>query len=222
MPETPLRGDITRILHRWKSGNREALAGLASLAYPELRAIASGYLRRERADHTLQATGLVNELYLRLAQVTHIELSDRRHFYTFAAQMMRLILIDYARQSRALKRPGSAARVPLHEEMAWIDASSEEMLALDAALDQLEAVDERKVRGIELRFFLGCTNDEAAELLSVSKATIERDLEFAKTWLYQRLSKQPSQTAQPNSPAAPGKYRSCKIDPLRHAAFRPS
>jgi RNA polymerase sigma factor (TIGR02999 family) len=181
--ETPLPGEITRILHRWKTGDQEALASLASLAYPELRAIASGYLRSERAGHTLQATGLVNELYLRLAQVKHIE---------FAAQMMRLILIDYARQYRALKRPDSAARVPLHEEMAWVNACGEEMLALDTALDQLEAIDERKVRAIELRFFLGCTNDEAAELLSVSRATIDRDLEFGKTWLYQRLSKRPN------------------------------
>jgi RNA polymerase sigma factor (TIGR02999 family) len=193
--EPPIPGEITRILHRWKTGDREALASLASLAYPELRAIASGYLRSERAGHTLQATGLVNELYLRLAKVKHIELTDRRHFYTFAAQMMRLILIDYARQNRALKRPDSTARVPLHEEMAWVDASSEEMLALDAALDQLEAIDERKVRAIELRFFLGCTNDEAAELLTVSPATIERDVEFGKTWLYQRLSKQRNSSA---------------------------
>jgi DNA-directed RNA polymerase specialized sigma24 family protein len=86
-------------------------------------------------------------------------------------------------------------RVPLHEEMAWIDAASEEMLALDAALDQLEAIDQRKVRVIELRFFLGCTSDEAAELLSISRATIDRDLEFGKTWLFQRLSQQPGSTA---------------------------
>lgn len=192
--ETPIPGEITRILHRWKAGDQEALSSLASLAYPELRAIASGYLRRERAGHTLQATSLVNELYLRLAQVKHVHLADRRHFYTFAAQMMRVILIDYARQYRALKRPDSAVRVPLHEEMAWIDAASEEMLALDAALDQLEAIDERKVRVIELRYFLGCTNDEAADLLHVSRATIDRDIEFAKTWLFQRLSKPPGST----------------------------
>jgi RNA polymerase sigma factor (TIGR02999 family) len=187
--ETPLPGDITRILQRWKTGDQEALSNLASLAYPELLSIASGYLRRERPGHTLQATGLVNELYLRLSRVKQIQLSDRRHFYTFAAQMMRAILIDYARQYRAMKRPDSAARVPLHEEMAWVDASSEEMLTLDAALEKLEAVDERKVRVIELRFFLGCTSDEAAELLNVSRATVDRDLEFAKAWLFQQLSK---------------------------------
>jgi RNA polymerase sigma factor (TIGR02999 family) len=193
-PDAPIPSEITGLLHRWKEGERGALARLASLAYDDLRAIASGYLRREDPGHTLQATGLVNELYLRLTQVKRIELTDRRHFYAFAAQMMRMILIDHARQSRALKRPGSAKRVPLHEEMAWIDAASEEILALDTALDQLETVDERKVRVIELRFFLGCTNDETAELLNVSRATVDRDLEFAKAWLYRRLSEPPSES----------------------------
>jgi RNA polymerase sigma factor (TIGR02999 family) len=190
--ETPIPSEITRLLHRWKAGDREALASLASLAYEDLHAIASGYLRREDPGHTLQATGLVNELYLRLSQVRGIQLTDRRHFYAFAAQLMRMILIDHARQSHAQKRPGSDIRVPLHAEMAWIDASSEEMLALDAALDQLEAVDERKVRVLELRFFLGCTNEEAAQVLNVSRATVDRDLEFAKAWLYRRLTRQPS------------------------------
>lgn len=189
-PDAPIQREITRLLHRWKTGDHEALASLASLAYEDLHAIAMGYLRREAPGHTLQATGLVNELYLRLAQVRGIELTNRRHFYTFAAQVMRMILIDHARQSRALKRHGSG-RVPLHEEMAWIDAASEEMLALDAALDQLEGVEERKVRAIELRFFLGCTNEETAQLLDVSRATIDRDLEFAKAWLYRRLSQPP-------------------------------
>src|SRR5271157_2305927 len=121
--EPPMPREITRLLHRWKEGDREALASLASLAYDDLRAIALGYLQRESAGHTLQATALVNELYLRLALVKRVDLTDRRHFYTFAAQLMRMILIDYGRQSNALKRPGSAARVPLHEELAWIDAS---------------------------------------------------------------------------------------------------
>jgi RNA polymerase sigma factor (TIGR02999 family) len=186
--ESPTPREITRLLHRWKEGDREALASLASLAYDDLRAIATGYLRRESTGHTLQATALVNELYLRLARVKGIELVDRRHFYTFTAQLMRMILIDHARQTNALKRPGSATRVPLHEEMAWIDASSEEMLSLDEALNELEAVDERKVRVLELRFFLGCTNDEAAQLLNISRPTVDRDLEFAKAWLYRRLS----------------------------------
>lgn len=186
--DTPVPSEITRLLHRWNGGDRDALASLASLAYEDLRAIASGYLRRESAGHTLQATGLVNELYLRLAQVKGVQLTDRRHFYNFAAQMMRMILIDYARQSRAQKRPGSAIRVPLHEEVAWIDASTEEMLALDAGLHEMEKLDPRKVRVVELRYFLGCTNEETAQILEVSRATVDRDLEFAKAWLFRRLS----------------------------------
>jgi RNA polymerase sigma factor (TIGR02999 family) len=133
----------------------------------------------------------VSELYLKLAQVRGAALRDRRHFYAFAAQLMRLILIDYSRQAKALKRPSSAERVPLHEEMAWIDAASEEMLTLNTALDELELVDERKVRVMELRYFLGCTNQEAADLLEVSRATVDRDLEFAKAWLYRRLTGKP-------------------------------
>jgi RNA polymerase sigma factor (TIGR02999 family) len=190
--DTPVPSEITSLLRRWKTGDREALASLAALAYPQLRSIASGYLRHERPGHTLQATGLVNELYLRLSQIRHVELTDRRHFYTFAAQVMRLILIDYARQTRARKRPGPSNRVPLHEEIAWIDAASDDILALDTALDQLEAIEERKVRVVELRYFLGCTNDEAADLLHISRTTVDRDLEFAKTWLYRRLCGQPS------------------------------
>ena len=185
--ETPLPSEITRLLHRWQVGDREALGALASAAYDDLRAIAAGYLRRERSGHTLQATGLVNELYLRLAQIRSVQIEDRRHFYAFAAQLMRLILIDHARQARAGKRPGSHARVPLHDEIAWVDATSDEMLDLDVALNELEAVAERKVRVLELRYFLGCTNEEAAQVLGVSRPTIDRDLEFAKAWLYRRL-----------------------------------
>ena len=187
MPGAPIPREITRLLHRWEAGDREALSSVISLVYEELHAIAVGYLRREGPGHTLQATGLVNELYLRLAQVREIHVIDRRHFYAFAAQLMRAILTDFARRSRAVKRSGSGARVPLHEQMAWVVASREEMLALGEALEQLEAMDERKVRVIELRFFLGCTIEETAELLDISATTVDRDLAFAKTWLYRRL-----------------------------------
>ena len=181
-------GEVTRLLRQWSAGDQGASEEVLQLTYGKLRTIAGACMRRERPGHTMQPTALVNELYLRLAQIKDINLIDRRHFYAFAAQLMRMILIDYARQSRALKRPSSSTRVPLHEEMAWIDASSEEMLSLDAALRELEANDERKVRVLELRYFLGCTNEEAAELMEVSRATIDRDLEFAKAWLYRRLS----------------------------------
>src|ERR1700722_9965105 len=186
--QPPMEGTITQLLRRWKEGDREAFQQVVTLAYDDLRAIAFGYLQRGGRGNTLQATGLVNELCLKLAKVRSATLKDRLHFYAFAAQLMRMILIDYARQAKALKRPTSAERVPLHEEMAWIDAASEEMIALNTALDELEKSDERKVRVIELRFFLGCTNEEAAELLGVSRVTIGRDLEFAKVWLYRRLT----------------------------------
>lgn len=184
----PLAHDITVLLDRWKEGNRDALAQVVTLAYSDLHAIATGYLQRSSAGQTLQATGLVNELYLKLAQVRGASFMDRRHFFCFAAQLMRMVLVDYSRRERALKRPSVAARVPLHDEIAWVDAGSEEMLALNAALDELEKLDERKVRVVELRFFLGCTNEEAAELLDVSRATVIRDLEFAKAWLGRRLN----------------------------------
>src|SRR5580704_12091297 len=105
--ETPVPSDLTRMLRRWNAGDREALAGVASLAYHDLRAIAAGYLRREDRAHTLQATGLVNEIYLRLARVQQADFMDRHHFYAFAAQLMRMVLIDHARHAHALKRPGS-------------------------------------------------------------------------------------------------------------------
>jgi RNA polymerase sigma factor (TIGR02999 family) len=185
-PEVP--GDITALLHRWGEGDRQALAALATLAYDDLRNIAAGYLRREGRAQTLQATSLVNELYLRLARQRGVQLTDRRHFYAFAALMLRRILTDHARLAHSQKRPtGQAEKVPLHEDMAWVDASGEGMLDLDRALTELEALDERKVRVIELRYFLGCTNDEAAELLGVAPATVDRDLQFARTWLYRRL-----------------------------------
>jgi RNA polymerase sigma-70 factor, ECF subfamily len=136
----PISHEITRLLHRWEEGDREAFQKVVTLAYDDLRAIALGYLQRGAVSHTLQATGLVNELYLKLAQVRGAPLKDRRHFYAFAAQLMRMILIDYSRQAKALKRPSSAERVPLHEEMAWIDAVSEEMIALNIALDELEKI----------------------------------------------------------------------------------
>jgi RNA polymerase sigma factor (TIGR02999 family) len=183
-----LPGEITALLHLWNEGDRKALASLASLAYDDLRHIAQRHLRRESRFHTLQATGLVNELFIRLIRQSEINLSDRRHFYAFAAMMMRRILTDYARQALSQKRPtGQAVRVPLHDEIAWIDASGKDMLDLDIALMELEALDARKSRVIELRYFLGCTNQETADVLGVVRATVDRDLQFAKAWLGRRL-----------------------------------
>jgi len=181
-------GEITALLRRWNEGDSAALASVASVAYDDLRSIAHGYLRWESKGHTLQATGLVNELYLRLAQQRDAKITDRRHFFTFSAMMMRRILSDYARRSHALKRPGAEyERVPLHPDMAWVDAAGSGMLALDDALAELEELDERKVRVVELRYFLGCTNQETAELMGVARSTADRDLQFSRSWLYRRL-----------------------------------
>ncbi len=186
--ENQFPGEITTLLRRWSGGDAAALDDLVEAAYRELHAIAAGYLHQGGRRQTLQATELVNELYLRLARQRATQLSDRYHFYSFAAMLMRRILNDQSRRTLAQKRPGSSgARVPLHPDLAWIDAAGEEMLSLDQALAELELLDERKVRILELRYFLGCTNEETAELLGVTRSTVDRDLQFAKTWLYRRL-----------------------------------
>jgi RNA polymerase sigma factor (TIGR02999 family) len=189
-------GEITALLKQWKQGDSAALSSLAALTYSDLHAIAAGYLRRESGDHTLQATGLVNELYLRLIRQNNLQLTDRRHFYSFAALMMRRILCDYAREAHAVKRPGGRTmRIPLHPDIAWVDAAGEDMFALDRALTEMETDYERQVRVVELKFFLGCTNDETAEVLGLARATVVRDLQFAKTWLFRKLSPQGGDSA---------------------------
>jgi RNA polymerase sigma factor (TIGR02999 family) len=182
---TPDPGDITGLLKRWGEGDARALAEVAATTYDELRGVAGGLLRRAGGTDTLQATGLVNELYIRLTRQRTVQFPTRRHFYAFAAFLMRRILIDHVRQYAAARRQGQ--RVPLHEEMAWVDATGEEMIGLDSAIDELASLDERKARVVELRCFLGCTTDETAEVLTVSRATVERELQFAKTWLFARL-----------------------------------
>lgn len=189
MPE--FDSNITVLIDRWQQGKSDALADLTHAAYPELRGIARRLIYRENPAHTLQATGLVNELFVRLTQVREKYFPDRIQFFSFAAYLMRLVLIDHARANRADKRNGARQRVPLHEDLVWVDSSSEEILSLSIALDELQALDARKAQIVSLRFFLGCTNQEIAEMLKLSLATVERDLQFSKAWLYRRL--------QPNS-----------------------
>lgn len=189
--EDPIPGEITTLLRRWSGGDVAALDDLVEAAYRELHTIAAGYLHQTNRQPGLQATELVNELYLRLARQRATQLSDRYHFYAFSAMLMRRILNDQSRRALAQKRPGSSsARVPLHPDLVWIDTAGEEMLTLDQALAELELLDERKVRILELRYFLGCTNEETAELLGVTRSTVDRDLQFAKAWLYRRLHPQ--------------------------------
>jgi RNA polymerase sigma factor (TIGR02999 family) len=180
-------GEITVLLRNWREGDEEAFQRLMPLAYAQLHAQADRYLRHERGGHTLQATALVHEVYLRLVRQRKAELTDRSHFYAFSAQLMRMILVDHARQMQAGKRGGGAQHIPLNEEMSWVNAGGPEMIELDRALVELEALDAEKARMVEYRYLLGCTAEEAAELLGCSKATLDRGVRFARSWLYRRL-----------------------------------
>ena len=183
----PAPGEITLLLAKWRDGEPSAFEQLMPLVYPHLREVAAAYVRRERNPDVLQATALVHELYLRLINQKKAAWDDRRHFYTFAAKVMRLILIDHARGNQAQMRGGGAQRVPLSDDLPWIGIGSPELLDLNRALDELGALDAHKVQLVELRYFLGCTAEETAALMQVSKATVDRDLKFIKSWLYRRL-----------------------------------
>lgn len=166
------------------------LEPLFSQVYPELKQIAGAIFRGERPGKILQPTGLVNELYLKLIRHRQLHFEDRHHFFSLAARLMRRILVDEARSQGRQKRAGGVA-VPLHEDLASIDASSVEMVDLDRALEELEQIDARKCRMVELRFFLGFTAEETAEIVGASKATVDRDLKFVRAWLYDRLRPAP-------------------------------
>lgn len=179
--------EITRLLQQWSAGNPEALSQVFPLLYMQLRAIAEAQMRRERAGHTLQATALVNELYLRLGRQTGGEWKDRQHFFACAALLMRRILIDYARRVQSEKKGGELERVPLCDDLPWLGATRVEILDFDRALGQLESSDARKARVIELRVLLGCTAAETAEILEISKATADREWTLGRAWLFREL-----------------------------------
>ena len=160
---------------------------LAPLVYDQLRAIAEAYLRHERPGHTLQATAVVNEVFMDLLRVRRLAIHDRAHFFAFAAQLTRRVLIDSARKAKAEKRGLGWARIPLDAELAWLSNESPECLDLSAALNELAEFDPAKTRAIELHFFLGCTVEETADVLQVSKSTVERSLRFSLAWLHKRL-----------------------------------
>jgi len=182
-----LQGEITVLLMKWKEGEPQALEDLMPLVYPHLREVAAAYMRRERRPGLMQATSLVHELYIRLLAQKRATIEDRVHFYTFSARVMRLILIDHARESLSQRRGGTLQRVPLNEDMPWVDIGSPEILQLGIALDELQILDPHKMQLVELRYFLGCTAEETAELSKTSKASVDRELRFVRTWLYQRL-----------------------------------
>ncbi|BDC49457.1 DNA-directed RNA polymerase sigma-70 factor [Bryobacterales bacterium F-183] len=182
-------GEITRLLQEWRGGNEAAMDQLAPAVYDHLHAIAEAYMRGERggALNTLQATALVHEVFLRLVQNRDVAYENREHFYTFSAKLMRRILVDHARRGLTKKRGENPTTVALAPELAWIDADSPELLDLDSALQELAQLDAFKVQVLELRFFLGATGDETADLLGVSRARVNRDVNFALSWLHNRL-----------------------------------
>lgn len=180
-------GEITLLLARWRDGEDSVFEQLMPLVYPHLRHVAAAYIRRERNPDVLQATALVHELYLKLLNQKKVEYHDRRHFYAFAAKVMRLILIDHARGNQAQMRGGGSIHVPLSDDLPWVEVGSDDLLELDRALNELNAIDPYKVRLVELRYFLGCTAEETAALVDSSKATVDRDMRFIKSWLYRRL-----------------------------------
>lgn len=180
--------EVTQALLDWRAGDESAPARLIPLVYDELRRLAQSYISRERPDHTLQATGLVHEAYMRLVDQTRVAPASRGHFFAVAARLMRQILVDHARGRNAEKRGGRAALLPLDAARFMPGRSPAELLALDEALEALARVDERKTCVVELRFFGGLSEAEIAAALGVSEKTIQREWRLARSWLYREMS----------------------------------
>ena len=181
------RHDVSRLLARWKEGDEAALQELVPIVHDELRRLARRQMAGERPGRTLQPTALVNEAYLRLADLRQMQWQDRAHFFAMAARVMRRILVDAARSRGYQKRGGGAQRVSFTQALAVAEAPSTDVVKLDDALEALAEVDARKSRVVELRFFGGLSVDETAEVLQVSRETVKRDWTFAKLWLLRQL-----------------------------------
>jgi RNA polymerase sigma-70 factor (ECF subfamily) len=184
---TPSPAAVTGLLRAWSDGNEDALEQLIPLVEAELRRLARAYMGRERRGHTLQTTALINEVFLRLTDARRIRWQDRAHFLGISARLMRRVLVDHARARGYRKRGGDRQRVTLHEAIAASTDPALDVIALDRALDALAAVDARKSRVIELRFFGGLSVEETAEVLHVSPDTVKRDWRLAKLWLLREL-----------------------------------
>ena len=182
-------GDITELLLAWQRGDQDALASLTPLVYDELHRLAGVYMSRERPGHPLQATALVNEAYLRLTDSSRVRWQNRGHFLAVAAQLMRRILVDFARDRRSQKRGYDWQQVTLDEGLIVGGEANVDLIALDEALRRLGALDPRKVQVVELRFFGGLSLDETAEVLGVSVDTISRDWNAARAWLLRELTR---------------------------------
>ncbi len=184
----PASRDVTQLLVDWSNGDQTALDKLLPLVNDELRRLARHYMRRESPGHTLQTSALVNEAYLRLIDQKNVRWQNRAHFFGIAAQLMRRILIDHARKAHYAKRGGGALKVSLDEAAAVTGARAVELLAVDEALEKLTAMDARKGRIVELRFFGGLTEEETAEVVGISVPTVQREWRAAKAWLRRMLA----------------------------------
>jgi RNA polymerase sigma-70 factor (ECF subfamily) len=180
--------EVTQLLGDWSGGDKGALEKLIPLVQPELHRLAHHYMSRERAGHTLQTTAILNEAYLRLVDNRKPLWQGRTHFVAAAAQLMRRIMVDHARERHSLKRGGGMLKVTLDEAALVTETRSEELLALDEALERLAGQDPRKSQIVELRYFGGLTVEETAEFLKLSQRTVEREWNMAKAWLYRALS----------------------------------
>lgn len=180
-------GRVTELLERWGGGDQSALDELTPLVYNELRNVADAYLRRERPDHTLQATALVNEAYLRLIGRKHVRWEGRKHFYGIAARLMRQVLVEHARKHKAKKRGGGHVNVTLENFEDVASTLDVDILAVHEALERLASFDPQQARIVELRFFGGLSIDEAAEILGVGHATVEREWAMVRAWLRNEL-----------------------------------
>ena len=181
---------VTQLLKSWSAGDEQALEKLAPLVYRQLHQIAQRHMRGERSGHTLQATALVNEAYLRLVDCGNVNWQDRAHFFAVSAQLMRRILIDFARSRGYLKRGGAAPRIALQDAPSVCSEPDVNLVALDDALKTLSAIDGRKSKVVELKFFGGLDVEETAEVLGVSSDTVIRDWRLAKMWLARELSRE--------------------------------
>ena len=180
--------EVTQLLIDWSNGNQAALDRLMPLVDRDLHRLAHHYMRRENPGHTLQTTALVNEAYLRLVEQKHVHWKNRAHFFALSAQLMRRILVDRARSRRYAKRGGGANRISFDETMVFSPERGADLIALDEALEKLAAIDVRKGKVVELRFFGGLSVDETAEALGVSAVTVMREWSMAKAWLYNSLN----------------------------------
>jgi len=180
--------EVTRLLLAWNDGDESALEKLVPQVYQELRRLARRHMLRERPDHTLQTTALINEAYLRLVDLRNVHWQNRAHFFALCARLMRRILVDFARSRHYAKRGGGAQPVSLDESLVVSPKHSTDLVAVDDALKALAQVDARKAQVVELRFFGGLTVEESAEVLKVSPETVQRDWKLAKAWLLRELS----------------------------------